>query len=244
MRARVNGEEAKAFISSTFRVDDRYAFDIVRDVPFTMDPTVGPYTAEIRTVSHTADSIYTVKEFIPASFNVTDRNGATVTEQNDTKILTWQGVRNGSTVSYTAQPPHVWPYLYRLGRAEIQYGTDQSKTFREYRPWQLAIDPITSCYVGGVLHKCQFEQDSVSKSYGADKGETNEAWSTWTPQAACQGPDSSCFLRNISEQHQMSRSTPPFSGKMGIYNGSGVGTEFEFVSVSNGDSAYGPTYDA
>ncbi|MDY6777238.1 MAG: hypothetical protein SVU32_01105, partial [Candidatus Nanohaloarchaea archaeon] len=194
MQAQTLRGETRATIRSKFAVRDDYAFDIIRDFPHTMDPTKGPYTGRISTTSFTSAEQYTVREYIPANFTVIDAGGATVTRRGDTKILTWRNVTNGSTVSYRAEPPHVWPYLYRLGRAEITYQAGgKQQTFTEFRPWQLAVDP-----------QSQFLSDDVSWSVVDTQGGQADAFNTgWIPNTNCTeaaGNEdiSHCFISQIN----------------------------------------------
>ncbi|MCJ7478877.1 MAG: hypothetical protein MUP63_01745, partial [Candidatus Nanohaloarchaeota archaeon QJJ-7] len=191
--ARHDEEDVRASITSKFAVREDFAFDIVRDFPFTLDPRKGPYTGKISTTSYTQDSNYTVREKIPADFNVTEPNGASVTTEGDTKILEWEGVSNKSEVKYKAQVPEIWPYLYRLGKAEIDYDTSGgTQTFTEFRNWQLAVDPVAGYFT-----------DSVDWSAVANNAGGTSSTQTWTPNTNCTEAAgttavSNCYLSRIN----------------------------------------------
>ncbi|MCP3682408.1 MAG: DUF2341 domain-containing protein [bacterium] len=132
------GDNVDNAMQSYFSVKSYYEFDILRTTPVTMDPGKGPFDSSIQIVSFTNSSVFDFSEVLPASFTISDLGGASVSEVDEKKILTWSNLENNSIVSYSAQPPQVTPELYELGPSYVTYN---SQTFTEARPWFLAIDP-------------------------------------------------------------------------------------------------------
>ena len=129
-----------------FSVKQDYAFDIIRTAQSKIDPTrQDRFDVKIDVESFTdADSV-TIREFVPAEFDVFSTDAASVLLEDDTKTITWNKdlIDKRTSVSYSYAVPHIWPYLYALGPAEIDY---DGKTFTEARPWYVAVDPISSTY--------------------------------------------------------------------------------------------------
>ncbi|MCK5062671.1 MAG: hypothetical protein KAR23_01975, partial [Candidatus Aenigmarchaeota archaeon] len=116
-----------------------YEFDIIRTAQSKIDPTKQDWfdvTIDIESLVG-GDSLV-IKEFVPVEFEVATDAGVEIVD--DTKVLTWDLalVDDKVSVSYSYSVPHVWPYLYALGPAEIVYGGD---VFTEARPWYVAVDP-------------------------------------------------------------------------------------------------------
>ena len=147
MYATAKAEDVESSITSHFLVKDYYEFDIIRNVPATVDPWQGPMPSSIKIIPYMETDYIDFRDFIPASFEIVDAGGATVTENDDVKILTWNNVSTDCpdcmTVSYTVNLPLVTPYMYQLGPAEIDYNEDsENKTFTEARTWLLTADPL------------------------------------------------------------------------------------------------------
>ncbi len=133
----INGIEVS--FSTNFLVRKNYEFDIIRTAKSKIDPTRQDwFDVAIDIESFTGANTITVREFVPAEFDIISDAGIRV--KGDTKILAWNKdlIRNKTSVSYSYSVPHIWPYLYALGRAEIKYN---SNTFTEARPWYIAVDP-------------------------------------------------------------------------------------------------------
>ncbi|MCK4492159.1 MAG: hypothetical protein KAU03_06020, partial [Candidatus Altiarchaeales archaeon] len=139
--------DVTSHIESYFSVRRYYEFDILRETPLTIDPQKGAFESSIHVLSHINVSSFSLREYLPLGFEVVDGGGASVTTKEDAKILTWN-VSNNSTVSYRAQAPLIWPYLYQLGPAVINYAEN---AFKEARPWFLAVDPTTGGNTSGGL---------------------------------------------------------------------------------------------
>jgi len=134
----VDGVEVS--FNTYFLVQRDYEFDIIRTAQSKIDPTRQDwFEVRIDVENFTNAGSVTIKEFVPASFNVS-ADAATVLLEDDTKTITWnKDLIDGKTsFSYSYSVPHIWPYLYALGPAEIAY---DGKTFTEARPWYVAVDP-------------------------------------------------------------------------------------------------------
>ncbi|MEA3254826.1 MAG: hypothetical protein U9Q22_03210, partial [Candidatus Altiarchaeota archaeon] len=132
----VDGVEV--FFNTFFLVQLDYEFDIIRTAESKIDPTRKDWfdvTVDIE--SFVGGDSLGIKEFVPAEFDVV--SDADIGIDEDTKTLTWNKdlIENKTSVSYSYSIPHIWPYLYALGPSEIDYG----ETFKEARPWYVAVDP-------------------------------------------------------------------------------------------------------
>ncbi|MEA1925149.1 MAG: NEW3 domain-containing protein [Candidatus Altiarchaeota archaeon] len=141
MDVRASVDDMMLSADSYFMVKEFIEFEILREIPVVVDPMRGPTESRIRVVDYTNTSSFSLTEYIPPEFEVTDSGGAVISSRNNTKVLTWSNLSNNSVVSYRIQLPHIWPYLYQLGPSNIGYG---NKTFREVGPWYLAVDPTQS----------------------------------------------------------------------------------------------------
>ncbi len=150
---------AASSIKSYFPVRDYYEFDIIREIPLTIDPLKGPFESKIEIASYANTTAFTLREYLPSDFTVTDSGDASITLTEDAKILTWY-LTNNSMVSYSAQTPLIWPYLYEIGPAGIDYG---NKTFTEARPWLLAVDPSLWPSTGLRPQTCSAESESAQQ---------------------------------------------------------------------------------
>ncbi len=127
--------------STHFLVKQDYAFEIIRTAQSKIDPTRRDrFDVRIDIESFGDANSIIVKEFVPAEFEISTTDATTVLEEDDTKTLIWNRdlIERKTSVRYSYSVPHVWPYLYALGPAEIDY---DSKSFMEARPWYVAVDP-------------------------------------------------------------------------------------------------------
>ena len=79
-----------------------------------------------------------VKEYVPATFEITPQEGLIITTNGDTKTLTWnKKLTKGKTynLQYEFDAPDISPYLFTLGSLEIG-------AFSEVRQWMIASDAI------------------------------------------------------------------------------------------------------
>lgn len=121
-------------ISDSFAVQDSVEFDVERKGPTRIYPPV-PYKMDI-TIKANQKYNGDVKEYVPASFYISDQDGLTVTESGDMKILSWsQDMESGETysLSYQFDAPDLSPYLFTLGELEIG-------KWKESRRWMIASD--------------------------------------------------------------------------------------------------------
>src|SRR6267143_2431006 len=130
-----------ATFSTSFLVQNSYAFDIIRTADSKIDPVNNTNSFNVQIDIGYYVKTYSVKiqEFVPSVFNVT--TDAKVQTVGDTKILTWDKdlISNKTSVQYSYSVPLEFPKLYALGPAQITY--DNNKTFNEARPWFVANDP-------------------------------------------------------------------------------------------------------
>jgi len=154
-----------AEIDSHFMSKEHFEFDIIRDTPVTIDPSRNDLESSIQIISFTDAEKFNFREVLPSAFDLIDDGGAEITEEGDTKILEWVNLTNNSVVSYEAEIPKIWPYLYMLGPAEVEY---ENGIFKEARQWHFAVDPGTWTYTGWKWRK----PINVSETAG-------EAWTQW-----------------------------------------------------------------
>src|SRR6267143_258463 len=130
-----------ATFSTSFLVQNSYAFDIIRTADSKIDPVnnTNSFNVQIDIGSYVKTDSVKIQEFVPSVFNVT--TDAKVQTVGDTKILTWDKdlISNKTSVQYSYSVPLEFPKLYALGPAQITY--DNNKTFNEARPWFVANDP-------------------------------------------------------------------------------------------------------
>ena len=139
--ALIDGTEVD--FSTYFLVQQDYEFDIIRTAKSKIDPVKRDwFDVAINVESFAGANVnsITIKEFVPAEFDL--NTDADIIEAGDTKVLTWNKnlTGNKASVSYSYSVPHIWPYLYALGPAEIGYGSER---FTEARAWYVAVDPET-----------------------------------------------------------------------------------------------------
>nr|MCK4930222.1 hypothetical protein [Nanoarchaeota archaeon] len=120
-----------------FVVQESVDFDVARDGPTRIYPPV-PYVMNF-TIKANQNYTGPIKEFVPASFNITSQQGLTIITVNDTKILEWsKELVAGETynLAYEFDAPDVSPYLFTLGALEIG-------SWKEARNWMIASDADT-----------------------------------------------------------------------------------------------------
>ncbi len=175
-------DNVEVFFNTYFRVQPEYEFDIIRTTQSKIDPTLQDrFEVRIDVECFTDAESVTLKEFVPAEFDVYSTDAATVMQEDDTKTITWNKdlIGKKTSVSYSYAVPPVWPYLYALGTAEISY---DSETFTEARPWYVAVDPISIINVQsypavGGNWSVKFETEGT-----ADLTITAVNGTTWTNQ--------------------------------------------------------------
>ena len=139
---------------STFAVAEDYDFDIIRNVPMTIDPFNEPLYAEIIIIPLNENiANYNFTEIIPSEVMVSDASGALVSSSGNRTLLTWTGLSGNVTLNYTVQPPLVTPNLLIIGRAFIQYIIGSVMyLFEEIRNWFIAVDPTVTRDQGLVVY--------------------------------------------------------------------------------------------
>ncbi|TLX65602.1 MAG: hypothetical protein E6L02_08100 [Thaumarchaeota archaeon] len=141
-----------ANFSTSFLVQNSYAFDIIRTADSKIDPVndTNSFNVQIDIGSYVKTDSVKIQEFVPSVFNVT--TDAKVETLDDTKILTWDKdlISNQTSIQYSYSVPLEFPKLYALGPVQITY--DNNKTFNEARPWFVAVDPESGFHKGsGVV---------------------------------------------------------------------------------------------
>lgn len=140
--------EGQAISTETyFMVNESYPYDIIRDVPATIDPAKGPFRNEFTIVPRdNASENMTFIEILPAKFIITNTSAHEIRYINNSYALVWHlspEIFYTTNIWYEAQTPLLSPYLYELGASEIYYTDplDNISYFPEARSWLLAIDP-------------------------------------------------------------------------------------------------------
>lgn len=153
--AQVELEDMIVDITSFFNVVESYPFNIIRDVPVTIDPWLGPFRNDfdISNVDSAYDDIFNFTEIFSSDFDINDTNAHIIETINDTTYLKWIDIDTDFEPYYIAQTPLVTPYLYYLGNSWID---SKIETFYENRSWLFAIDPAAEvcgfespCICGG-----------------------------------------------------------------------------------------------
>ena len=130
--------------STYFLAKNNYDFDIIRTADSKIDPINNPnlFNVKIDIGSFVNAQNLTIKEFVPAVFNVT--TDAAVQTVGDTKVLTWNRdlTGNRTSVQYSYSVPLDFPQLYALGPVQITYGNGGN--FTEARQWFVANDPAST----------------------------------------------------------------------------------------------------
>jgi len=198
-------EGVTSSIESYFSVKEYYEFDILREIPLTIDLREGPFESRIKVISYTNSSVFDLREHLPEEFNVTDGGGAYINVTEGEIMLEWRNLTNNSLISYSAQVPSISPYLYQLGPAEINY---KSGIFREARLWLLAVDPSVWPSTGLRPQTCSAESESAQGS-----------WDTpcvGTYPAACPTDRVSCD--DVSNESHITRKSTYAGIRLSYYN--------------------------
>ncbi len=138
--AQVELEDMIVDITSFFNVVESYPFDIIRDVPVTIDPWLGPFRNDfdISNVDSRYVGEFDLIEVVSSDFEINETNANIYYSENDTMYLKWFNITSDFEPYYVAQVPLVTPYLYYLGNSWIEY---ENRVFYENRSWLFAIDP-------------------------------------------------------------------------------------------------------
>lgn len=128
-------------IESFYNVVDYYEFDILRDVPVTIDPWEGPFRNDFQIIPRFVYyGQYDFTETFSSDFEIIETDADKIQLINDSYYLTWKNLNGISSGYYIAQTPLVTPYLYYLGESYVDYNEGFSR-FYENRSWLFAIDP-------------------------------------------------------------------------------------------------------
>ncbi|MDO8427968.1 MAG: hypothetical protein Q7S92_02030 [Candidatus Diapherotrites archaeon] len=142
VQAETNIEGSPIVSENNFGVREFFEFDIVREMPFTIDPRNGPFHTKITITPFIDNSIsYQVKEVFSKSITPSNTS-ASISSTDTLQYLDWPSVSGPQTFEYDFDAPFFWPRLFEFGKIQIQY--DSNKTFTEERAFDLAIDPTVS----------------------------------------------------------------------------------------------------
>ncbi len=120
--------------------DNKIPFQILRDVPVTIDPWLGPFNNTFKIKPETYTGTYNFTEVFSSDFTNISTNADLIETKQDLIYLTWNNLTGtNNDLFYSAQVPLVTPYLYELGKSFVDYS---SENFYENRPWLFAIDPV------------------------------------------------------------------------------------------------------
>jgi hypothetical protein len=139
---RIEGDGVNNTLYTHFEVSSSHQFDIIRDMPSTVDWKKGDFESKITLVSRYHEGTFDFTEKVPINFTVSS-SSAIITNDSEYYHLRWTGLTNNSNIGYTVSPPKQSPELFEFGPSVIGYGIE---TYAESRPWFLAIDPT---YAGG-----------------------------------------------------------------------------------------------
>ncbi len=119
--------------------DNKIPFQIIRDVPATIDPWLGPFNNTFTIMPEKFTGKYNFTEVFSSDFTNISTDADLIETTDDLIYLTWNNLENTNNLFYSAQVPLVTPYLYELGKSFVDY---EIETFYEDRPWLFAIDPV------------------------------------------------------------------------------------------------------
>ena len=134
-------------VESYFNIKENYEFEILRDVPATIDPWQGPFINNF-TIIPLIKNIkkYDFIEEIPEDFTIYKNNANEIITKNGATSLIWKDINPNLNFNpyYIANSPLITPYLYELGKAKIKYKNIEgvNSIFYENRSWMFAIDPM------------------------------------------------------------------------------------------------------
>ncbi|MBN2251650.1 MAG: hypothetical protein JW724_06225, partial [Candidatus Altiarchaeota archaeon] len=206
IKAFANADGLKSSFETYFLTKEEYEFDIIRNAESKIDPTEEDrFYVSIEIKPQMDAGNMTIREYLPKEFDINDTD-AEVTEDGDTKILTWKGKGN-TTIYYYFRVPPLWPYLYRLGPIDIHYG--DASVFTESRPWFLAVDPALWPGAGLWPQTCTAE----SQSTGSGTWDTS---CTGSYPAACPTDRVSCT--DSTSEEQQTKSSRYAGVRLSYYN--------------------------
>ncbi|HEX5456760.1 MAG TPA: LamG-like jellyroll fold domain-containing protein [Candidatus Nitrosotalea sp.] len=164
----------KTDFTTSFMVENNFAFDIVRTAQSKIDPVNNPniFNVAINVKSFVGSGPVTIREYVPNVLNIT--TDGTVSQNGDTKIITWKqnlDATNSTNVTYTYSVPLIYPQLYALGKVIV----DQSNqsTFSEARNWYVAVDPV-HVDTAGTTAAVHTVGQYLNFSYTVPTGHTNQ----------------------------------------------------------------------
>lgn len=129
-------------VESYFNVVLDYPFDIIRDVPATIDPWQGPFLNNFSIATRDLNlAEFNFYEVIPSDFTVYENNADDVLYNENNITFIWRNIDDSFNPYYIANSPLITPYLYELGKSWIEY-SDSNSLFYENRSWLFAIDPM------------------------------------------------------------------------------------------------------
>lgn len=138
MNVTAKGTNVDNNMTSFFKVNDSNEFEIIRNMPVTIDPWQGPYTTTIELKSNIGQKVFNFTEVLPINFTLYDSGSGNAQSINGETHITWNDIDTQAFVKYIANSPLVSPDLYEIGPAFINY---DNSVYEEARPWYLAIDP-------------------------------------------------------------------------------------------------------
>ncbi|MFH1174615.1 MAG: hypothetical protein V1725_05750, partial [archaeon] len=129
--------ESDISAETTFLVTTDLPFEIIREVPFMIDPWTAPFMNIFSVQDNIGADQYTLTETLPEQITILSTNAELTTTDGKT-VLSWDS--NIAQPYYVATTPLISPFLYQLGPATI---IAENVTYAESRPWSLAVDPQT-----------------------------------------------------------------------------------------------------
>ncbi|MCJ7817104.1 MAG: hypothetical protein MUP55_04570, partial [Candidatus Aenigmarchaeota archaeon] len=168
----LSGKEVN--ITSSFLAKESYEFDILRDTQVTLDPRFSNFTTMFYINSYVETDEFTLIEKVPSEFKITAYGEAEIISLSNETLIIWRNITQDSEQGYSAEIPWNWPYLYRIGEAEISYSSGNgTNTFMEAREWLLAIDPLND--IGMIAYGVSTD---LIPRYRFYNGTDNSAWSS------------------------------------------------------------------
>lgn len=139
-------------ITSSFEVKNRSAFEVERLGATRINPFKATYKMKFRIQSH-EDFVGIVTESVPETFEITKKNGGTISADNKSKTLSWPvNFKAGTTeeIWYEYQAPKISPKVYFLGPLVVNPAASDQKSFQEARQWHIASDAGCTSGTGSI----------------------------------------------------------------------------------------------
>ncbi len=167
-------------IEDHFYVEKKLDFEVKRDGHTRIYPIL-PYKMKLE-IKANINLKGTVKEYLPASFKVTESSAFKIKKQGSFQTLTWNKTFKKGTrkvLEYIYDAPDQSPQFYLLGPLEIG---NSKNNFKELRKWQIASDAPGA--IEHYISRAVTEQTTLNSGWSfvsgtVDAGTTTASTNGW-----------------------------------------------------------------